>query len=483
MNRTILFVFLPVLAALRAAWVFVHPVAAQEAYYRLCASHMAPAFFDGPAGTAAVLNALAMAGGVPDLLLARLLWPLFALGAGVFVWLLAKEVFDDQGAAWAVVAVNALPQFNMAAVTLGPLMPAVFFTLAGTWAVRRAWAGRGSFWFWAGVAFGLGLFFRYEVVLVAAGLIVATLVVPRRRTKGNAAGLAWVALACACALWPSLRWNAALEWVPVAGGTLRSAWEFEWSKLPGALVGGGVGRVGAPVLLAGGLALLLDARRHSRARFLAAAMVVPWVWWVYGAARGEAMPAAAFLATVPAIVFLASGAVRAQWGRLAGIIFLLAAIGSMGADVFAAGRERSQWEPVAAQLRAALRDMPAADAPGFLIAEDPDLASVTGYHLGSREKEQYPPVFVPESPDFSSQFAIWPSYADFVESTVVADEYFTEQKGVNPFMGRNALYLGADLPQTIEAAFENVAPLSRIVLPGGRKLTIFLCLNYQTLPL
>ena len=65
----------------------------------------------------------------------------------------------------------------------------------------------------------------------------------------------------------------------------------------------------------------------------------------------------------------------------------------------------------------------------------------------------------------------------------MADEYFTEQKGVNPFMGRNALYLGADLPQTIGAAFENVTPLSRIVLPGGRKLTIFLCLNYQTLPL
>ena len=92
-------------------------------------------------------------------------------------------------------------------------------------------------------------------------------------------------------------------------------------------------------------------------------------------------------------------------------------------------------------------------------------------------------MFVPESPDLSSQFGLWPSYADFVESDIVADEYYQEQKGVNPFIGRNAIFFGSDLPQTIKGAFQDVQPLRKITTPDGREFTIFLCLGYQTLPL
>ena len=68
-------------------------------------------------------------------------------------------------------------------------------------------------------------------------------------------------------------------------------------------------------------------------------------------------------------------------------------------------------------------------------------------------------------------------------SDLVVDEFFTEQKGYNLFAGRNALFLGSDLPQTIKGAFAQVSPLRKIQLPDGGELTIFLCLDYQTLPL
>ncbi len=56
-------------------------------------------------------------------------------------------------------------------------------------------------------------------------------------------------------------------------------------------------------------------------------------------------------------------------------------------------------------------------------------------------------------------------------------------------MGRSALYVSAEapdeLPQTIKAAFATVTPLEQIPQPGRplRPLYIYLCENYQTLPL
>jgi hypothetical protein len=127
--------------------------------------------------------------------------------------------------------------------------------------------------------------------------------------------------------------------------------------------------------------------------------------------------------------------------------------------------------------------MPASEGGGFLIAETPDQASVLAVFFKTAGDGAYPPVFVPESPALTNQFGIWPSYADFVESDIVVDEFFTEQKGYNLFAGRNALYIGSELPQTIKGAFAQVSPLRTIRLPDGGSLTIYLCLDYQTLPL
>jgi hypothetical protein len=104
-------------------------------------------------------------------------------------------------------------------------------------------------------------------------------------------------------------------------------------------------------------------------------------------------------------------------------------------------------------------------------------------YFKSTAGSEYPPVFVPESPALTSQFGIWPSYGNFIESDTVTDEFFTEQKGYNPFIGRHALYMGTELPQTVEGAFSEVKPLRDIKLPDGRRMVIYLCLDYQTLPL
>src|SRR5205085_2715643 len=57
----------------------------------------------------------------------------------------------------------------------------------------------------------------------------------------------------------------------------------------------------------------------------------------------------------------------------------------------------------------------------------------------------HPPVYIIESQDLINEFSFWPRYDQFVESPAKsgrsADEAFTEQKGENLFMGRNALLI------------------------------------------
>jgi hypothetical protein len=60
----------------------------------------------------------------------RFFAPLLALAASLAVWRLMRGLFDAQIAGWAVVIVNVLPAFNLAAVTLTPAT--VVFTLVPT---------------------------------------------------------------------------------------------------------------------------------------------------------------------------------------------------------------------------------------------------------------------------------------------------------------------------------------------------------------
>ena len=84
----------------------------------------------------------------------RFFAPLLALVASLLIWRLARDLFDEQIAGWAVVIVNVLPAFNLAAVTLTPgtlacvLVPAaalcVCRALLKADAKRRAWWAAGA---------------------------------------------------------------------------------------------------------------------------------------------------------------------------------------------------------------------------------------------------------------------------------------------------------------------------------------------------
>ncbi|MEI6070856.1 MAG: glycosyltransferase family 39 protein [Verrucomicrobiae bacterium] len=474
MKNKILLVVLLVATALREAWVWAHEAGPAESYFRMCSQRLAPGFFDGPAGTALLVRAFGDSFGS-----ARLFWPVLALLCSWAAWIFIRRIYEANTAARGVLLLNALPVFNRAAVEVGPLMPALISVLTGLIFARLAWNGRRWAWVGAGVFFAAGILFRYEVVLMPAGLLAAALAV--RRHRADIPGLAVVVLLCGLALWPPLAWNASLEWVPIAGGTWKSAWTFR----AGPFLAGLAELCRAfsiPVLLmvfVGAGFFVRRARLRARAGFLLAASGLAWVWCVYLLLRGGDAVAAAWLGFVPPAAFLASSSIKWRRGRAAWAAVIVLALGTGGYSL--AGARDPSWKAVAAELLAAARALPAAGQGGFFIAEDPGLAAVLGCQI--RADSGYPAVFVPESPDISSQFALWPSYADFVDSSRVSDEYFTEQKGENSFIGRDAVYIGHELPQTIKGAFTNVSPLKKIPGPHGRELILYLCIGYQTLPL
>jgi hypothetical protein len=476
--------FLGILTLIRIIWLATQGISPQEAYYWMCSDRLASAYFDGPPATAYLVRFLGFfTGGSLEIL--RFAWPLFALLASWLAFQSIRTISNDVVAAWTVLALNSLPIFNSHSVTVGPWMPTLVCVLGGLQAAYSAVEGRRKDWLPAAACFALACLLRYEAVLVPLGFCITILAVLRNKQQPDWAALTALVVLPLAVLWSPLAWNAKLEWIPIAGGTLQT-W---WRPQPG-----GWGRnfveffreysfAAGLALLVGLAALVLGGLKRGAGRFLLVAAGLPAFWAVYQFLIGRSFSTPAWLALVPVLAALIGYVARARWMPLAGSAVVALALLQSAVMLREEGRMRGVWLSVATEVHKATREIPASDGGGFLIAENTDQASMLAVFFKTSAGSEYPPVFIPESPALTSQFGLWPSYADFVASDLVVDEFFTEQKGYNLFAGRNALFLGSDLPQTIKGAFAQVSPLRKIQLPDGGELTIFLCLDYQTLPL
>ena len=231
-TKTVL-IFLGILTLLRCVWIAFQGIAPQEAYQWMCAARLAPAFFDGPPGTAFLVKILGSFF-AESLDFVRVCWPFLGLLAAWLTWLLARAVYDEVVAGWVVVALNALPVFNENAVTVSPAMPALILVLGGMICAQAGWNGRGTAWIFASVFFAVATLFRYEAVLVPMSLCF-TLLLPIHGRRPNLMACVSFLLLPMVALWAPLKWNASLEWVPLVGGTLRTFWQPNFSNWPAGL--------------------------------------------------------------------------------------------------------------------------------------------------------------------------------------------------------------------------------------------------------
>ena len=470
----------------------------QEAYYFLCSQKPAPAYFDGPAGTAFVTGLVNSVEDKSDIIW-RLTAPFWALCATFACFGLVRQLAETTRAAWAALLLNALPVFNSAAVRVGPELPALTFALLGMLAAWRACGAKHArlvWWTLAGVFFGAASWFAYAAVAILAGIVLIALYGPERRRAVDFFGACVLLGITAFCLALPLIWNAEQDWIPIAGGTFRTLWEFDLTSFLHSLSGLLLGfspLLFPAILLAWFLAYLESRKGDARARFIFWSGLPCVLVGLYFVFRGGSA-VLYFLLVAPLLLFKAMDlfasrprlAARLRWSAV-----ILAVIFSFYAifDAVNAGRG---WRQASSELgRVFLEKSAEGQDDLFLIAEDAGLASVLGYHLRNDfvSPAGHPTVYVRESQDISNQFAFWPSYADFTETGKVTDEYFTEQQAENAFLGRSALYMtherAGDLPQSIGAAFDSVILYRE--LPGAgddsRPLYIYLCQIYQTLPL
>ncbi|CAN5416754.1 hypothetical protein BH09VER1_BH09VER1_29150 [soil metagenome] len=484
------------LTALRVVLVCLEEPSPREAYYYLCSQQPASAYFDGPAGTA-FLTGLLRSINSSDLLW-RLSAPFWALAASAACFALVRRFADANRAALAVLSLNFLPVFNECALRVRPELPALAFVALGllfSWKAFEKTSGASVFyWAFAGLFFGTASFFSYSAIVAIPGVALFALCSPKHRRFVDFVGLAALFAVPVPIVWPALQWNAEQEWIPIAGGTLQTLWMFSFGGFYFAVER--LMLAFSPLFLIGLFIAFgwcwRECRGHLRPRYVFLA-TLPFVGLcVYYSLRGED-PVFYLLLASSLLLFKAAEWISAKpYGRtVLGAAFVLGAFFS-GLTSFMVFQEGQGWLRVAHEVRDVFLEKSAQGEDGlFLIGGTEDTAAALGYALRDDliPPPGHPAVYVRESQDISSQFGIWKSYDDFVESDKVTDEYFTEQKGENPFVNRSALYVTHespnDVPQTIKAAFEAVT-LLKTLPPCGKSpepLYIYFCLHYQTLPL
>lgn len=168
-----------------------------------------------PAAPAPLVSMLGMVFGGTEFGV-RFFAPLLALAASLAVWRLARGLFDAQSAGWAVVILNVLPAFNLAAVTL--TSSSVVFALVPLAAlcVRTALLhAHPLHWAWWGAAACVaGTVLAQPPALGTLAAVALVFALPQRlRHHLHSSGFVIIVAAWLLALVGCLLWQGSPGWV------------------------------------------------------------------------------------------------------------------------------------------------------------------------------------------------------------------------------------------------------------------------------
>src|SRR5438876_4102704 len=455
----------------------------------------------------------------------RLFSPLLAAGTSVLLFYFARRLFNATAALWAVIALNATPIFNIGAFLMTIDALSVFFWLAAMFTFWLALEKSPHFsWYWplTGLLIGLGFLSKYTNAFELVSIFLVLALAPRLRQEFKHPGLYSLVVIFALCTVPPIVWNAQHAWITLvhlrSRGNLEHGFGFHPVEVLSflgehflayspflflALAWGVIGswrRVnqqikvlflmgfGLPVFL---FYLLLSVNKSAAPNwdglaFLGFGLLAVYFWWE----------------RLEASVTLRLGAVVAI---LVGLIMSVIALDTDVVRSAGYNLERPDpsdrmrgWKSPTSALEEMRNDLETKLGEKlFLIADARDRASEISFYLRDKRVEGpgHPPVYIPESQDMVNQFSFWPRYDEFVEIKSGAPrpegEVYTEESGVNPFVGRNALFIRSGVkdhvPHNIRAAFQSTEPVGTVeVSRFGKSLRVwqvFLCRNYRTLPL
>ncbi|OGC12344.1 hypothetical protein A3K48_07825 [candidate division WOR-1 bacterium RIFOXYA12_FULL_52_29] len=157
---------------LKLGMIRYFPLIGDEAYYWLWGQHLAFSYVDHPPMIAYLNRVLSTLFGNSELAI-RLAALTIVLMVTYLVYLTARELFDRQTALKSALFFNLIPTFFGGGMFLVPQMLVfLFWSLSFYLLVRLIKSGNGKYWYYLGMAVGLGLLSDYVMAL----FIIATVV-------------------------------------------------------------------------------------------------------------------------------------------------------------------------------------------------------------------------------------------------------------------------------------------------------------------
>lgn len=521
-TKRAVWIFLGALSLLRFALIGATELSGDEAHYWMWSDRLAPAYFSKGPGVACAIRASTAVFG-DNAFGVRFFAPVLAAATSVLLFQLARRLFDERAALWAVIGLNVTPIFNIGAIimTIDPL--SIFFWVAAMLTFWRAIEATPRFSFWwplTGLLVGLGFLSKYTNAFEIVSILLVLAIAPRLRGEFRRVNV-YLMLACfiACTI-PPFVWNQQHAWITLNHLEARGGVDRGFGIHPGEFATFVVQHFLAysPLLFLAicwaAVASFPRVRQQLKVLFLTMFGAPVFVFYLFLSINRAAAPnwdALAFPGFgLLALYFWRERLERSAALRVAAATALLIALlcSIPAADVELAGwfsrtfghRDTTDrvngWRDGTASLEQIRRDVETKIGERvFLIADERDQASEISFYLKEKRVEGagHPPVYLVESQSLDNQFSFWPRYDEFVRPTAgeqTADPDFTEG-GVNRFSGRSALYVRnggkQKLPHNIRAAFANIEPVGTIETQrGGRVIRtwdVYLCRSYKTLPL
>ncbi|HST29630.1 MAG TPA: glycosyltransferase family 39 protein [Chthoniobacterales bacterium] len=523
MNKTrAVWLFIAALTLVRLSMLGSTDLEFDEAHYWMWSERLAPGYFSKGPGIAFAIRASTAIFG-PTEFGVRFWSPILAAGTSLLLFYFGKRLFNESVGLWTVIAFNVTPIFNVGAFVMTTDALSISFWMAAMFTFWLAVEKSPRFSFWwpvTGLLIGLGFLGRFTNAFEIVCILLVLAFAPRLRQEFKRPGLyLLIAIFAICTI-PPIVWNAQHAWVTTTHLRTRGglAENVGFRPLEPLKFFGEHFIFYSPLLFAALTLAVLGSWRRVNQQFKVLFLfwfgLPVFVFYFLLSLNHVATPnwdAVSFLSLGLLAVFYWSERIEARGVRVfalsALLLGFLISIFSLDSDLLRtvgirffrsdpSDRLRG-WKPMVAEVERIRNEEEAKLGEKlFLIADERHRASELAFYLKDKRIEGpgHPPAYIIESQDLVNQFSFWPRYDQFVEAPTnpnqPSEDAFTEQKGVNPFVGRSALLIrnfGKNPPHNIRAAFESTEPVGTIELRRfGRHVRywqIFLCRHYRTLPL
>src|SRR4051812_20874466 len=210
--------FILALTGIRFAMLGTSDLSFDEAHYWMWSERLAPAYFSKGPGIAFAIRASTALFGATDFGV-RFLSPAIGAATSLLLYYFTRRLFNERTAFWAIIALNAVPLFDVGnlVMTIDPL--SIFFWVAAMYAYWLALERTpAALWLWAatGLLIGLGFLCKYTNAFELLSIILVLALVPRHRREFKRPGFYLLLVSFGVCLVPPILWNYQHAWVTAA---------------------------------------------------------------------------------------------------------------------------------------------------------------------------------------------------------------------------------------------------------------------------